>query len=132
MTGNDSQPVEDKQVTSDVLLKTLSNERRRYALYCLERYQTPIALADLADEVARLEHNAQTLTQIPGEDILQIYLDLYHCHIPKMEAANLLEYTQEQDTVQLLQDLSETKFNTIIEDCIDGDVDLINEIQPER
>ncbi|WP_425607561.1 DUF7344 domain-containing protein [Natrinema zhouii] len=85
----------------------LSHERRRSALYCLEKYQTPMALADLADEVARVEYDVATLLQIPGEDVKEIYLDLYHSHIPKMEDANLIEYTQEEDMVCLKHELSD-------------------------
>ncbi|RBI60701.1 hypothetical protein DMJ13_17210 [halophilic archaeon] len=114
MDGNGTQPVEDRQVTSGIPLEILFNKRRRYTVYCLQKYQTPIALADLADEVARLEYDAQTLTQVPKEDVAQIYFDLYHCHIPKMETADLVEYTQELDTVQLLQSISGIHINTSI------------------
>ncbi|UHQ98221.1 hypothetical protein HYG81_19230 (plasmid) [Natrinema zhouii] len=66
-----------------------------------------MALADLADEVARVEYDVATLLQIPGEDVKEIYLDLYHSHIPKMEDANLIEYTQEEDMVCLKHELSD-------------------------
>ncbi|WP_425498431.1 DUF7344 domain-containing protein [Natrinema soli] len=79
----------------------MSHERRRFALYCLERYHTPMALADLADEVARLEYDVDTFLQVSGEDVKEIYLDLYHSHIPKMVEVNLLEYSQEKDSVYL-------------------------------
>lgn len=105
---------EDKQLSNDVLFDVLSHERRRFALYCLERYQTPISLADLADEVARLEYDAETLLQVSGEDVKEIYLDLYHSHIPRMEEANLLEYSQENDTVCLKYDLSGLKLGKFL------------------
>lgn len=107
MTDNITQFSEDKQMPNEVLFDILSQKRRLYALYCLERYQTPIALADLADEVARLEHDSSTLHQVPKEAVKRIYLDLYHCHIPKIEEANLLEYNQEHDLVYLKHDLSD-------------------------
>nr|WP_253513709.1 hypothetical protein [Halorussus vallis]USZ75127.1 hypothetical protein NGM07_17040 [Halorussus vallis] len=96
----------EKQETYNTLFEVLSHERRRYALYCLETYATPMTLADLADEVARLEHDAETLSEVPAESVKRVYLDLYHSHIPKMEDASLLEYTQEYDAVQLRYDLS--------------------------
>ncbi len=60
-----------------------------------------MALADLADEVARLEYDVDTFLQVSGEDVKEIYLDLYHSHIPKMVEVNLLEYSQEKDSVYL-------------------------------
>ncbi|PGF18366.1 hypothetical protein CP556_14740 [Natrinema sp. CBA1119] len=94
-------------LSNDVLSDILSHKRRRFALYCLERYQTPMALADLADEVARLEYDAATLPQIPGEDVKEIYLDLYHSHIPKMEDASFIKYYQEEDMVSLRYEFSD-------------------------
>lgn len=106
---------EENQMPNAVLFDILSHKRRQYILYCLDRYQTPMALADLADEVARLEHDVATLLQIPKEDVKQIYIDLYHSHLPKMEDANLLEYSQDQDTVRLKYDLSDLNIDELVE-----------------
>ncbi len=114
MVGNATRNVEMQHLSKNVLCEILSHERRRFTLYCLERYRTPMALADLADEVARLEYDAATLLQIPGEDVKEIYLDLYHSHIPKLEEANLLEYSQEEDTVYLTYELSDLNLSEII------------------
>ncbi|MFC6763930.1 DUF7344 domain-containing protein [Natrinema soli] len=105
---------EDGQLTNDVLFNILSHERRRFALYCLERYQTPMALADLADEVARLEYDVDTFLQVSGEDVKEIYLDLYHSHIPKMVEVNVLEYSQEKDSVYLNYELSDLRLEELI------------------
>lgn len=61
-----------------------------------------------------MEHDAHTLTDVPAAAIKRIYLDLYHTHIPKMEEAKLLEYTQEQDSVQLNYDLSDLNLSALI------------------
>ncbi|WP_135534198.1 DUF7344 domain-containing protein [Halostella pelagica] len=86
---------------TDVLFSILSRERRRYALYCLKQYRNPLTLADLADEVARIEHDEQNLAQIPGSAVKSIYMDLYHSHVPKMDDAGVVEYSQSDDTVRL-------------------------------
>ncbi|PGF14644.1 hypothetical protein CP556_20680 [Natrinema sp. CBA1119] len=109
MMENVTHEDEDNQLSNDVLFDVLSHERRRFALYCLKRYQTPISLVDLADEVARLEYDAETPLQVSGEDVKEIYLHLYHSHIPRMEEANLLKYSQENDTVYLKSDISDLK-----------------------
>lgn len=114
MRGNTTQDDEAPQLSTDVLLDLLSHERRRYALACLKRYQTPMPLADLADEVARAEYDADTLRQVPADAVKEIYLDLYHSHIPKLEDAHLLAYSQEQDAVELRCDLSELGIHEFI------------------
>lgn len=97
---------EATQLSNTVLCDILSHERRQYLLYCLDRYRTPIALADLADEVARLEHDAATLRQVPKDEVKRVYLDLYHTHIPKLDDAALLDYSQDRDAVHLTADLA--------------------------
>jgi hypothetical protein len=91
---------------TDTLFSILSVERRRYALYCLQQYRNPLTLADLADEVALLEHDERSVAQIPGEDIKSIYTNLYHSHVPKMDDAGVVEYDQTDDTVRLKYELA--------------------------
>jgi hypothetical protein len=92
---------ESRSLETDTLFSILSRERRRYALYCLQRYRNPMTLADLADEVARLEYDEESVAEISGEDIKSIYLNLYHSHIPKMADAGVVEYDQTDDMVRL-------------------------------
>ncbi len=73
-----------------------------------------MALADLADEVARLEYDVDTFLQVSGEDVKEIYLDLYHSHIPKMVEVNVLEYSQEKDSVYLNYELSDLRLEELI------------------
>lgn len=94
-----SQPTPDAH-TLDVLFDVLADQRRRYALECLLEFRTPIALADLASEVASRELETP-VPDIPAEEVKRVYISLYHSHVPKMADANIVEYTQEQDTVAL-------------------------------
>ncbi|QSW98323.1 DUF7344 domain-containing protein [Haloterrigena alkaliphila] len=82
------------------VFEMLSHRRRRYALECLREYENPLPLADLADEVAVREHDAP-ITEIPPEEVRRIYLTLYHTHVPKLAAAEYVDYSQERDTVTL-------------------------------
>lgn len=84
----------------DVLFDVLADQRRRYALECLREFQTSMALPDLADEVASREQE-RPVPDIPAEEVKQVYMSLYHVHVPKMVDANIVEYTQEQDMVVL-------------------------------
>lgn len=83
----------------DSLLRVLSNDRRRDALSCLSRHDT-VTLADLADELAEQKHGT-TIDEIPPDEVKTVYMELYHRHVPKMEAADLLQYDQEQDCVTI-------------------------------
>lgn len=91
----------EQAVDTNTLFSILSSERRRYALYCLQQYRNPMTLADLADEVARLETGEETVAAIPAEDVKTVYMMLYHTHIPKLADANIVDYDQDTDTVRL-------------------------------
>lgn len=83
----------------DLLLECLADRHRRYAVACLLEHRT-MTLADLADEVSVREYGQQ-LNEIPAETVKEIYLRLYHTHVPKLESANLVEYSQSADTVDV-------------------------------
>lgn len=91
---------EQGPLSTELLFKILADADRRRALQCLNTYDNPMTLADVADEVARRKYDAP-LTELPAADVKRVYMRLYHTHIPKMEDANILEYDQETDTVQL-------------------------------
>lgn len=94
----DSQLTPDA-LSLDILFDALANQRRRIALRCLGEFRTPMALADLADEIVTRERDSP-LSDIPAEEVKQVYMSLYHTHIPKLTDANIVEYSQEQDSVE--------------------------------
>lgn len=93
----DATPVLDVEI--DAVYEALADPRCRYALTCLQTYVTPMALADLADEVAIAEHDAARLNDVSPAAVKSIYLDLYHVHVPKLATLELVEYDQERDAV---------------------------------
>lgn len=113
-TVGEGKILDSQSLETDALFAILSHERRRYALYCLQKYRNPMTLADLADEVARLEYDEQTIVGIPEEDIKRIYMDLYHKHIPKMNDANAVEYNQATDTVRLRYEFTALDLTQVI------------------
>lgn len=78
----------------------LANSRRRHAIERLRNVDGSIGLADLADEVATVEHGT-VISEIPAEEVKRVYLDLYHSHVPKLAEADVVEYSQESDLVEL-------------------------------
>ncbi|MFB6221537.1 MAG: hypothetical protein ABEH90_08870 [Halolamina sp.] len=83
----------------DDLETLLAPRRRRSMLYCLLLYANPLELADVAHQVAEWEFGAD------AEEFLQkrlrVYASLYHDHLPALEAADLVEYSQCEDVVEL-------------------------------
>lgn len=73
-------------------------DRRTVLLACLQEFDEPVTLPDLADEIAVRESGAE-ITEISGEVVKEIYLSLYHTDIPELAEADIVEYDQEVDLV---------------------------------
>ena len=84
---------------TDHLLTALAHRRRRAVLTCVREHNV-VALADLADELAVDEHGA-TIDGIPADAVTELYLSLYHQHIPTLEDAGLVAYDQDRDLVRI-------------------------------
>lgn len=71
---------------------------RRRIIESLEAAGCPLSLADLAVELARQETE-------PGADAWERaecrWIELYHNHVPALEAAGLVEYDRNRQTVAL-------------------------------
>lgn len=87
----------------NTVFNVFAHHRRRYALHELHQYEKPMALADLADEIAVREKET-ALTAIPADEVKQIYMSLYHRHIPELSEAGFVRYNQERDTVTLTEE----------------------------
>lgn len=84
----------------DQVLHVLANEQRRNVLTALETTRTPIALADLAIELARRKTGDYD-SDLMFETAKQIRVRLHHCHLPKLEEIGLIDYTIEKKLVSL-------------------------------
>ena len=83
----------------DDQLSLLSSRYRRYLLYGLSKYTTPVSLAVLTDTVTGLEHGAP-VDQYRDER-LDIYTALYHNHLPRLVDAGVVRYDQSDDAVDV-------------------------------
>lgn len=79
------------------VLDCLADKRRRYVIRSL-RDDGRMSLTDLAEVVAMREREEPT-GEPPAESIKPIYVSLYHNHVPKLEAADLVEYSPSRETV---------------------------------
>ena len=91
----------DGRVSLETLFDLLSSLRRRSAYLVLLRH-ADLSLPDLADEVAVAEYG-QPLSEVDADDVLQVYLSLYHTHVPKLADSGLVEYDQDDDYVALTE-----------------------------
>lgn len=81
----------------DVVYRALVDERRRIALSLLREHHI-VPLPDLAEFVAESEFD-EDVAAISGESIRDVYMSLYHTHVPLLEAADLVRYEQQDDVV---------------------------------
>lgn len=78
--------------------EALAHTWRRDALSILSETNSPMSLADLAREIAKREQERPGVTQ--DEELPeQIYISLYHAHIPKLEDIGLIEFNVDDRTV---------------------------------
>lgn len=76
----------------------LEHRYSRHLLYCLYVYTTPMKLPDVADQITVWDEDADGDYL---EERLRIYDTLYHDHVPALCEADLVEYDQRTDTVDL-------------------------------
>lgn len=77
----------------------LADSRRRYLLYCLYLYSGPMKLADIADRITIWEDDADDTDYL--RERLHVYNDLYHDHLPILQDAGIVDYSQTEDMVEL-------------------------------
>lgn len=99
---------------TDLPFAALAHRRRREVLACVREHNV-LTLADLADELAVHEHGA-TIDGIPADTVSELYLSLYHQHIPALADANLVAYDQDQDLVTITE--AGTAAHTRLEEAV--------------
>jgi predicted transcriptional regulator len=82
---------------ADEAFDLLADARRRRLLTLVGEHRE-LALPDVADEVAIDERDA-SIVDIDPDTVLDVYLSLYHDHVPRLVEAGLVEYDQERDLV---------------------------------
>lgn len=92
---------------SDQVVRALADEQRRHVLGILEAAETPLALADIAIELAQRE-TGEAESDSMFETARQIRLRLHHGHLPKLAEADLIDYDIEKGLVALPDDAERT------------------------
>jgi DNA-binding transcriptional ArsR family regulator len=103
-------------VTTDDLFDALSHARRRAVLSYLHDADDDVAaVSELVDRVTRQEADRT------GDRRETVAVALYHKHLPKLAAAELLDYDSRSGTVRY-RGQSALGRETALADCIAGDL----------
>ena len=109
--------------TADSTMEIYSHRHRRYVIECLDTYDDPLTMADLADEVAIRDHGTP-LQNIPEDATNEIHIALYHWHIPKLIDAQLVDYDRQRDLVRQSDHVDDAKAHRA-KIAVDGDGHLV-------
>lgn len=95
--GLDAEGLEPSAV--DEAFALLAEHRRRLTLSVVRNHDEAITLPDVADEVA-VRESGQSLPQLSAQRVAEVYISIYHDHLPRLVDAGLLRYDQERDLVE--------------------------------
>jgi DNA-binding transcriptional ArsR family regulator len=90
----------DGALSQDVLFEMLHSPRRRQVLAYLSDRDGPVDLDDVILQVAAWE-NDTSVDAVSESERKRIYVSLYQTHMPKLDDAGLVEYDDEEGTVEL-------------------------------
>lgn len=93
--------LEDREESSadvDACLELLADRRRRLLLEVMRTYGEELTLPDAAEEVA-VRETGRKVTELSAERVANVYISLYHDHMPRLVEVGLIEYDQERDLV---------------------------------
>jgi hypothetical protein len=116
MAANSTEP-EAETLSNDALYGALSQKRRRYALHYLKQRDEPIAVRDLAEQVAAWE-NEKRVEELTSQERKRVYIALYQSHLSTMDTEGLVDYDEDDGTVVLSDSMQE--------------IDLYMEVVPEE
>lgn len=80
----------ETSLSLDVTFDIVKNERRRLVLEYLDRKDGAATLGELAEHIAAIE-NDKDVQAINSAERKRVYVGLYQCHLPKMEAADVID-----------------------------------------
>ncbi|WP_123537136.1 DUF7344 domain-containing protein [Halosimplex salinum] len=88
----------DGELSKGEIFDVLQNQRRRYVLEYLKRYEEPVALSDLATQVAAWEYQTP-VEEVTNEQKKRVYTTLQQTHLGRMEEAGIVEYDCDENLV---------------------------------
>lgn len=83
----------------DTVFATLTSQRCRYAVYYLHQ-RGGVEVDELAELIAASE-NSGDRAAVTADEQEQVHVGLVHTHLPKLAAANVVEYDAAEQRVRL-------------------------------
>lgn len=105
MVGHSPDDVESNGVTErsiDAVFDLLAHDARRAAVACLTSRNRPVALADLAADVADRTSD-RPRSERSTEAVSKIQTALHHVHLPKLADAGVVAYDLDDCVVYLAE-----------------------------
>ncbi|AZH26282.1 DUF7344 domain-containing protein [Haloplanus aerogenes] len=96
--SHDRSPPE--RLSKDTIFSMLSNQRRRYVLYHLNREPGPVALRDLAEQIAAWENDVD-VADLDYKQRKRAYTSLHQTHLPKLDDVGIVDYDRDGGTITL-------------------------------
>ena len=88
----------DPVLELDEVFEALDHPRRRYLLYTLVNGSNEETLPRLAAKIAAWEQNTD-VSEVTDEKQQKVHVSLYHSHIPKLAALEIIDYQEEKDII---------------------------------
>lgn len=85
---------------TELVYRMLSDPRRRYAIHYLKQSNEPVAVRDLAEQVAAWE-NDKPVAALTSQERKRVYISLYQSHLPTMDEEGVVEYDADRKVVRL-------------------------------
>jgi DNA-binding transcriptional ArsR family regulator len=95
-----STDVEAADLPLDQVFDVLRNERRRLVLRYLREREGPHTIGELAEHIAAHE-NDKPVQQLSSDERKRAYVGLYQCHLPKMDAMEIVRFNKDRGRVAL-------------------------------
>jgi hypothetical protein len=101
-----STETQDGTLSNDVLYDALSQKRRRYALHYLKQCDESVTVQELAEQVAAWE-NDKGVDELTSQERKRVYIALYQSHLSTMDEEGLVDYDDDDGTVELSEPMRE-------------------------
>jgi len=89
----------EDSVVLDTVLDLGGDQHRRIVLAVLAHEQRSLTMHDLTKTIVKHNHHAP-LREMPKESLSEVQISLHHVHLPKIDAAGLIEYDQDRGLVE--------------------------------
>ncbi|NUC73168.1 hypothetical protein HTZ84_12735 [Haloterrigena sp. SYSU A558-1] len=99
VTDEPADTEESDPLSKGEIFEVLRNQRRRYVLQYLKQDGRPVALGDLAQQVAAWEYDTIP-EKVTPEQRKRVYTTLQQTHLPKMDKSGILVFDSETGVIE--------------------------------